>query len=83
MTRPRGVFSKKGRPIGFKESEETKEKKAAAMRDRWAQKRQPTPEWSDSVRVWGDDLDFLSPEQKHLATGGPSILPAKPREKRT
>ena len=73
----------RGRPVGFKESEETREKKSRAMKDRIAQKNQPPLEWNrPGWRPFGDRIDFLSEEARHLQTGTVKILPAKEREPR-
>lgn len=76
----------KGRPKGFKESPETLEKKRAAMKAIWGEKKRPklAPEWADrdGWRPFSNRLDFLSPERQQLESGRMRILPSKGEKQR-
>lgn len=72
----------KGRPKGYKPSEESKERTRRSMLETLRFKRARVDvEWAgrQGWRPYGDRLDFLSFERQHLQTGKLSILPAKER----
>lgn len=73
----------RGRQPGFKESEETREKKRRSMLTRLRDRKNPRVEWAsrEGWKPWGDRLNFLSPENQHLQTGRLAILPAKPKKR--
>lgn len=79
-------MSGRGRQRGFKESPETLEKKRAAMKAIWDEKKRPklAPDWADREgwRPFSNRIDFLSPEARHLQTGRISILPPRGEKER-